>query len=173
MALAVHDGALYAGTYEGEARARPGTSIRLCRRHGMGRLRRARRLQRRERAGRIYSGDLYAAVSCYRAQGSSLAEFAKPSYRAAAVYRYAGGTEWVDCGQLGDAEDVFGLAVYNGELYGSAMYSAEGCSGTRAARPGCRAAIPARGLRCLGVFQGGLYATGYDVGGVFRYEGGQ
>ena len=25
----------------------------------------------------------------------------------------------------------------------------------------------------LGVFQGGLYATGYDVGGVFRYEGEQ
>ena len=71
----------------------------------------------------VYDGDLYAGVSCYRAQGSSLPE--SPNRRpGGSVYRYAGGTQWVDCGQLGDAEDVFGLAVYDGELYGSAMYSA-------------------------------------------------
>ena len=71
----------------------------------------------------VYDGDLYAGVSCYRAQGSSLPE--SPNRRpGGSVYRYAGGKEWVDCGQLGDAEDVFGLAVYDGELYGSAMYSA-------------------------------------------------
>ena len=119
----------------------------------------------------VYDGDLYAGVSCYRAQGSSLPE--SPNRRpGGSVYRYAGGTQWVDCGQLGDAEDVFGLAVYDGELYGSAMYSAGmfkyagGKTWLPCGDPGTRVAV-------LGVFQGGLYATGYDVGGVFRYEGAQ
>ena len=101
----------------------------------------------------MYDGDLYAAVSCYRAQGSRLPE--SPNRRPGGkVYRYAGGKEWVDCGQLGDATDVFGLAVYNGELYGSAMYSAGmfkyagGKTWLPCGDPGTRVAV-------LGVFQGG------------------
>ncbi len=166
MGLAVHAGALYAGTYEGCA----GETGHVYRFDGSA----------WEDCGSpagcnavstlaVYDGDLYAGVSCYRAQGSSLPE--SPNRRPGGnVYRYAGGTEWVDCGQLGDAEDVFGLAVYNGELYGSAMYSAGmfryagGKTWLPCGDPGTRVAV-------LGVFQGDLYATGYDVGGVFRYEG--
>ncbi len=169
MALAVHEGALYAGTYEGGAgetghvyRFAGGTTWEDC----------------GAPAGcnavstlAVYGGDLYAGVSCYRAQGSAQPD--SPNKRpGGSVYRYAGGTEWVDCGQLGDAEDVFGLAVYAGELYGSAMYSAGmfkyagGKTWLPCGNPGTRVAV-------LGVFQGGLYATGYDVGGVFRYEGDQ
>lgn len=169
MALAVHDGALYAGTYEGEEgetghvyRFVGGTNWEDCG---------APADCNAVSALAQYDGDLYAAVSCYRAQGSSLPN--SPNRRPGGkVYRYAGGTEWVDCGQLGDAEDVFGLAVYNGELYGSAMYSRGmfrydgGKTWLPCGNPGTRVAV-------LGVFQGGLYATGYDVGGVFRYEGEQ
>jgi hypothetical protein len=67
---------------------------------------------------------------------------------------------------------VFGLVVYNGELYGSAMYSAGmfkyagGKTWLPCGDPGTRVAV-------LGVFQGSLYGSGYDVGGVFRYEGDQ
>ena len=168
MALAVHDGALYAGTYEGEA-SESGHVYRL-----VGDI--------WEDCGSPagcnavstlaeYNGDLYAATSCYRAQGS--AQPNSPNREpGGSVYRYAGGSEWVDCGQLGNAEDVFGLAVYNGELYASAMYSrgmfryAGGKTWLPCGDPGTRVAV-------LGVFQGGLYATGYDVGGVFRYEGDQ
>ena len=166
-ALAVHDGALYAGTYEGGAgetghvyRFAGGTDWEDC----------------GAPAGcnavstlAEFNGDLYAATSCYRAQGSALPN-SPNRVPGGSVYRYAGGTEWVDCGQLGDAEDVFGLAVYNGELYGSAMYSAGmfkyagGKTWLPCGDPGTRVAV-------LGIFQGGLYASGYDVGGVFRYEG--
>ncbi len=169
MGLAVHAGSLYAGTYEGGA-AETGHVYRFAGGAAW------------EACGApadcnavstlaVYDGDLYAGVSCYRAQGSSLPE--SPNRRpGGSVYRYAGGKEWVDCGQLGDAEDVFGLAVYDGELYGSAMYSAGmfkyagGKTWLPCGDPGTRVAV-------LGVFQGGLYATGYDVGGVFRYEGAQ
>lgn len=169
MALAVHDGALYAGTYEGGAdetghvyRYTGGPDWEDC-----GSPSDCNAVS----ALAEYSGDLYAAVSCYRAQGSSLPN--SPNRRRGGnVYRYAGGTEWVDCGQLGDAEDIFGLVVFDGELYGSAMYTAGmfryagGTTWLPCGDPGTRVAV-------LGVFQGNLYGTGYDVGGVFRYEGGR
>ena len=168
-ALAVHDGALYAGTYEGEAgetghvyRFTGGTDWEDC-----GAPARCNAVSTLAE----FNGDLYAATTCYRAQGSSLPN-SPNRVPGGSVYRYADGREWVDCGQLGDAEDVFGLAVYNGELYGSAMYSAGmfkyagGKTWLPCGDPGTRVAV-------LGVFQGGLYASGYDVGGVFRYEGGQ
>ncbi len=169
MALAVHDGALYAGTYEGGAgetghvyRFAGGADWEDCG---------APAGCNAVSALAEYNGDLYAAVSCYRAQGS--AQPNSPNQRPGGnVYRYAGGTEWVDCGQLGNATDVFGLTVFNGELYGSAMYSAGmfryagGKTWLPCGDPGTRVAV-------LGVFQGGLYASGYDVGGVFRYEGDQ
>ncbi len=167
MALAVHDGALYAGTYEGGAgetghvyRFAGGSAWEDCG---------APAGCNAVSALAEYNGDLYAAVSCYRAQGSALPN-SPNRVPGGNVYRYAGGREWVDCGQLGDAADVFGLAVYAGELYGSAMYSAGmfryagGTTWLPCGDPGTRVAV-------LGVFQGGLYATGYDVGGVFRYQG--
>ena len=166
-ALAVHDGALYAGTYEGGA----GETGHVYRFAGDTTWEDCGAPAGCNAVSTLaeFNGDLYAATSCYRAQGSALAN-SPNRVPGGSVYRYAGGTEWVDCGQLGDAEDVFGLAVYNGELYGSAMYSAGmfkyagGKTWLPCGDPGTRVAV-------LGVFQGGLYASGYDVGGVFRYEG--
>ena len=166
-ALAVHDGALYAGTYEGGA----GETGHVYRFAGDTHWEDCGAPAGCNAVSALaeYNGDLYAAVSCYRAQGSALPN-SPNRVPGGSVYRYAGGTALVDCGQLGNAEDVFGLAVYQGELYGSAMYSAGmfryagGKTWLPCGDPGTRVAV-------LGVFQGGLYASGYDVGGVFRYEG--
>ena len=96
MALAVHNGSLYAGTYEGGAgetghvyRFTGGTDWEDCG---------APADCNAVSALAEYGGDLYAAVSCYRAQGS--AQPNSPNQRpGGSVYRYAGGAEWVDCGQ--------------------------------------------------------------------------
>ena len=144
MGLAVHAGSLYAGTYEGCAgetghvyRCAGGTAWEDCGApadcNAVSTL-------------AVYDGDLYAGVSCYRAQGSSLPE--SPNRRpGGSVYRYAGGKEWVDCGQLGDAEDVFGLAVYAGNSTARPC-TPRVCSNTPEARRGYRAATRARASRC-------------------------
>ncbi|MEO2022671.1 MAG: hypothetical protein ABGX05_12695, partial [Pirellulaceae bacterium] len=45
------------------------------------------------------------------------------------VYRYAGGTRWVDCGAPDKSNAITSLAVYEGKLYaGSELYSGAGSS---------------------------------------------
>lgn len=57
----------------------------------------------------VFEGQLYAATS----EGASENDWRR-------VYRYAGGKEWIDCGQLGDqrATGVGPLFIHDGKLYG-------------------------------------------------------
>ena len=65
----------------------------------------------------VFDGDLYAATW-------------EPAASAAGhVYRYGGGTRWIDCGSPDLANAITGMAVYNGRLYvGSETYSGGGSS---------------------------------------------
>ena len=38
------------------------------------------------------------------------------------VYRFDGGKQWIDCGRLGEANEVMGMAVYRGKLYATPLY---------------------------------------------------
>jgi hypothetical protein len=120
----------------------------------------------------VHEGALYAGVARYRLAGSSLPESPNraPGGR---VYRYDGGTGWVDCGKLGDAEAIGCLAVFRGQLYGTSTYSPgvfryEGGS----VWTPCGSGPGGKRIVSLGVFDGQLYGTSYDGGWVFRYEGG-
>src|SRR5262249_37848957 len=73
----------------------------------------------------VYRGELYAGVSKYRLGGSSLAESENPNL-GGKVYRYAGGKQWIDCGQLAGVEAIGGLVVYRGQLYASSLYKPAG-----------------------------------------------
>jgi hypothetical protein len=60
----------------------------------------------------VHDGDLYAATTTYdwtRVQSGD--------YEPGRVYRYAGGTEWEDCGQPSDDRTLNSLASFNGKLY--------------------------------------------------------
>ena len=95
------------------------------------------------------------------------------------VYRYAGGTEWVDCGQPGENYRVLSLASYKGELYvgtdvtggaprgpttGKVYRYAGGTEWVDCGRLGAQQHVFA-----LTVHNGHLY--GGTAGEVYRYEG--
>lgn len=118
----------------------------------------------------VYDGQLYAGVMRYNAQGSSLPE-SPNKHPGGRVYRYAGGREWIDCGQLGDADTVMCLTVYKGELYAIPLYS-EGVYRYEGGTSWSYCGTPGRRLMSLTVHNGNLYAAGNEGGGVFRYAGG-
>jgi hypothetical protein len=171
MAMAVYDGHLYAGTYEhGENqkghvyRYDGGTTWTDCgspdRANGIGSL-------------AVYNGALYAGSTRYDAGGSALKR--SPNWNPGGrVFRYEGGERWTDCGRLGEANEVFGMAVFQGKLYattlyhdGKGMYRYEGDS------QWTFCGNPERRVQPLVVYNGHLYAGSYDQGHFVRYDGDQ
>jgi len=168
-ALAVYDGSLYAGTCETEAeeaghvyRYAGGTEWIDC-----GSPDRSNSVMYLA----VFRGHLYAGTARYRTQGSALPP--SPNENPGGwVYRYEGGQKWRPCGRLPEANEVYALGVYRGQLYAIPMYSPgvfrlegedtwEYC-GT----PGDQRSMS------LAVFNGHLYSTGNGGAGVWRYEGG-
>jgi len=169
-ALAVHEGHLYAGTYEhGQDE-----SGHLYRYAGgkewvdCGSPDRANAVLTLA----VHKGRLHVGTARYRASGSALTDSLNqnPGGR---VYRYEGDKKWVECGRLPEANEVYAMAEYKGRLYAIPLYSPgvfefDGKDRWRdVGTPG--------GNRCmaLAVWNGHLYATGNGGTGVWRYEGGQ
>lgn len=128
-----------------------------------------------------YRGALYAATGKYRLRGSALQE-SENNNLGGRVFRYAGDSNWVDCGQLPNTEAVGGLVVFRDRLYASSLYRPAGFfryesdgqwtdCGTPPRpedRPGD---TPTMRVEAMGVHDGWLWATSYDGGRVFRYDG--
>ena len=192
FALAVHEGQLYAGTFEHDA----DEAGHVYRYAGdaewidCGSPDRCNSVT----ALAVHEGQLHAGVSYYRAAGSSLSE--SPNlHPGGKIYRYAGGKKWVDCGRpsgpsvsqavnleymmrfigwLPDQVDgIHNLTVYGGRLYAIPMYHQGlfryegGTRWTDCGTPGVR-------LMSLAAFNGRLYGAGNDGnkrGGVYQYGG--
>ncbi|MFM7072315.1 MAG: LamG-like jellyroll fold domain-containing protein [Planctomycetota bacterium] len=60
----------------------------------------------------VHGGHLYAATSTY-----DWTRVFSGEYEPARVYRYAGGTNWIDCGQPGEMLRINCLASFGGKLY--------------------------------------------------------
>lgn len=180
FSLAVHEGGLYAGTCE------PG-------RDESGRVYRYDSLQNQwldcgapdasnsVMAMAEYHGHLYAGTGKYRLAGSALPESENPTL-GGRVFRYDGDKHWTDCGQLPETEAVGGLVVYRDELYASSLYRPagffrfDGPSGwcrlpvPQGIDPGSSASTPRR-VEALMVHDGFIYASSYDGGHVYRFDG--
>lgn len=171
MAMAVHDGKLYAGTYEqGENekghvyRYDGGTVWTDCgspdQANGIGTL-------------AVYEGKLYAGSTRYNAGGSALEKSVNwnPGGR---VFCYEGGDRWADCGRLGAANEVFGMAVFRGKLYATTLYDdGKGLYRYDGGRQWTFCGNPGRRVQPLVVYNGDLYAGSYDQGHFVRYDGDQ
>jgi len=118
-----------------------------------------------------YQGQLYVGLSKYRLRGSSLTESENP-HLGGAVYRLAADGRWEFCGQLPQVEAISGLVVYGGALYAGSTYAPAGFfryAGGTDWRP---CATPGgKRVESLAVYRDRLYATGYDEGAVYRFDG--
>ncbi|MSR31784.1 MAG: LamG domain-containing protein [Gemmataceae bacterium] len=128
-----------------------------------------------------YHGKLYAATGKYRLAGSSLKE-SDNVHLGGRVFVYEGGHRWTDCGQLPNTEAVGGFVVFQGRLYASSLYKPAGFfryeGGTKwTALQVPQGIDPATGMpgpkrvEALTMFDGFLYASSYDGGHVYRYDG--
>lgn len=169
MSLCVYDGHLYAGTFEhGETgrghvyRYRGGTAWEDC---GVPWPSNA------VSALAVHDGDLYAAASHYRSGGSALGD-SENTLHGGRVYRYRGGTEWEDCGKLGDIEAVYGLVSFNGALYASSLYAPAGLFRYEGGTEWTDLGNPGGRIEALGVHDGHIYGTGFDLelSGVSRFD---
>jgi len=168
FAMAVHEGHLYAATFEtGQNEAG-----QVYRYEGTDQWANCGQPDRCNSVTTlaVYDGHLYAGVARYNARGSALADSPNenPGGR---VYRYEGGKRWTDCGQLGDADTVFALAVYDGKLYASTLYQAgKGLYRYDGEKSWTSCGNPGRRVETLAVYNGGLWPPSYAGGDCARYD---
>lgn len=176
--LAVYEGDLYAATYEGGA----DEAGHVYRYHGG---------QNWEDCGSpdlcnsvmslaVHDGKLYAGTARYNAKGSHLATSLNV-HEGGKAFRYEGGRQWIDCGKVGLAECTWGMMEYDGVLFASLMdspnvqnRSGQGLYAYRGGKTWEYCGNPGGRLAALSVYDGHLFASGYDggkLGGLFRYDG--
>jgi hypothetical protein len=129
----------------------------------------------------VFSGQMYAGTGKYRVAGSSLPE-SENTTLGGRVFRYAGGSRWIDCGKLPNTEAVGGLAVYRGSLYATSLYQPAGFFRYEGEQRWTACPVPTRPAdlpgetttmrpEAIAAYNGALYATCYDGGRVFRFDG--
>lgn len=168
FALAVHRGQLFAGTCE-PGRDQSGHVYRLDNNRWIdcGSPDRCNSVS----SLAVFKGELYAAVSKYRLAGSALPESENPNL-GGKVYRHGADGRWIDCGRLGESEAIGGLVVYRGRLYASSLYRPAGFFRYEGGTLWEPLEIPdGKRPEALCVFNGELFASSYDAGHVYRYDG--
>lgn len=177
--LAVHEGALYAGTCE----PGPGQSGRVYRLDGERRWVDCGSPDRSNSVTSlaVFEGELYAGTGKYRVAGSSLPE-SENTTPGGRVFRYGGGDRWIDCGQLPGVEAVGGLVVFQGKLHASSLYRPPGFFRYEGGTEWTVLPVPqgpdatsgesvAKRVVPLGIHDDHLYAGSYDGGHIYRFEG--
>jgi hypothetical protein len=121
----------------------------------------------------VHEGKLYAGVGKYRLAGSSLTESENP-HRGGTVYRYDGDNRWTSCGTLPDVEAINGMVVFRGQLYAGSLYAPAGFFRYEGGQRWTSCGTPeGKRVESLTVYNGHIYATGYDEGAVYRFDGSQ
>lgn len=117
-----------------------------------------------------FNGELYAGTGKYRFGGSSLPESTNTNF-GGGIYRYEADGRWAACGKLEGVEAIGGMVVFGGKFYASSLYRPAGFH--RYEGGSQWTALPTPGVRveALGVYDGHLYATSYDGGRVYRFDG--
>lgn len=169
FALCVHQGSLYVGTCE----PGPGQVGKVYRYAGPGRWEDLGKLDGANSVTALAShgGRLYAGTGKYLLRGSSLPD-SENQARGGRIHRLGDDGRWELVGDLDPTEAVGGLVHYAGKLYASSLYKPAGFF--RYEEDGKWASLPTPGgkrVEALGVHGGYLYASTYDSGAVYRFDG--
>lgn len=121
----------------------------------------------------VYQGKLYVGVSKYRLAGSALGESENP-HLGGKVFRYDGDGQWLNCGSLPDTEAINGMVVYRGQLYAGSLYAPAGFYRYDGGTQWTSCGTPdGKRVESLTVYNGDIFASGYDQGAVYRFDGQQ
>ena len=121
----------------------------------------------------VYENQLYVASSKYRLAGSSLNESENPNFGGRVFRLNSDGNSWENCGQLSaETEAVASLVVYQGRLFASSLYKPAGFFRYEGGQKWSSMEVPeGKRVEALTVTRDGLFATSYDEGSVFRFDG--
>ena len=165
--LTVHDGQLFASTcvaepdQAGHVYRFDGSSWHDC-----GTVDKANSVS----AMAVYNGELYVASCKYRLRGSALSESENPN-NGGKIFRYVADGQWEPCGELPNTEAVNALVVYKGQLYAGSLYAPAGFFRYEGGTNWTSLETPGKRVESMTVFNGDLYATGYDEGAIYRFNG--
>lgn len=171
-ALAVHKGQLYAGTCDPRAGSQGGVFRFQPPDQWVD-------TQAPVRANAVtslatFNGELYAGTGKYRLAGSALEE-SKNETLGGEILKLDDSGQWSVAGKLPDIEAVGGLVVYQNRLHASSLYRPAGFF--RMVQPGQPwQSLPTPGGKrpeAMAVHNDKLYATGYDEGHVYEFDGRQ
>ncbi|MGE0610376.1 MAG: LamG-like jellyroll fold domain-containing protein [Pirellulales bacterium] len=122
-------------------------------------------------AAATFHGQLYVATGKYRLAGSSLPE-SENTELGGRVFRLDEGDRWNLVGQLPGVEAVASLVVFRDQLYASSLFRPAGFfrydgeqNWTALGTPG------GKRPESMSVYNGYLWATGYDEGHIYRFDG--
>jgi hypothetical protein len=174
-ALTVHDGNLYAGTWQ----PAEGDAGHVYRYEGNGQWADCGSPDRCNTVSTLaeHDGKLYAGGSFYSGRGSAqpISPNKNPGGR---VFRYEGEDRWIDCGKIGDdVYTVTGLVTFDGQLYATTCDSygcptrTEACFRYEGDKKWTFVGNPGGRLGAFLVYNGSLYATVFGKQGFARYEG--
>ncbi len=131
-----------------------------------------------------HGGKLYVGTGKYRVAGSALAE-SENANLGGRVFRYAGGMKWIESGQLDSrfdlkpgfgklsrVEAVSGMVTFQGQQYAGSLYKPPGFFVNAGAGGWHDVGVPdGKRVEALAVYNGHLYASSYDSGHVYRFDG--
>ncbi len=120
----------------------------------------------------VFDGQLYAASAKYRLAGSSLSESDNPN-TGGKVFRLGAGDVWEPCGLVSpETEGIASLIEYRGKLYASSLYRPAGFFRYEGGQQWVACSTPeGKRVEAMTVFNESIYATCYDEGSVFRFDG--
>jgi hypothetical protein len=119
-----------------------------------------------------HNGELYVASCKYRLSGSALSD-SENLNPGGSVFRLGADDKWVPCGKLSaETYSIASLISFNGQLYAGSLYKPAEFYRYEGGEKWTPLATPnGKRVEALTVFNNGLYASCYDEGLVFRFDG--
>jgi len=119
----------------------------------------------------VFNGELYAGTGKYRLAGSALEE-SRNETLGGEILKLDNAGQWSVAGKLASSEAVGGLVVFQNKIYASSLYRPAGFF--RMEQNGQWQSLPTPGGKrpeAMAVHNDKLYATGYDEGHVYEFDG--
>ena len=119
----------------------------------------------------VFNGELYAGTGKYRLAGSALEESGNEAL-GGEILKLGDSGKWSVAGKLASSEAVGGLVVFQNKLHASSLYRPAGFF--RMQQNGHWQNLPTPGGKrpeAMAVHNDRLYATGYDEGHVYEFDG--